>query len=80
MGPAVRAETRKPVCSAPAPQIPKTYPARIIAQSAGVDKKNLEELLAADLVAVFLVRAPEVDVVSLGLRIAEEAKRLQVSA
>jgi hypothetical protein len=41
---------------------------------------NLVEILAADLVAVFSTRAPDVDIVKLGLTIAEAGRRLEAGA
>jgi hypothetical protein len=39
--------------------------------------ENLVSILAADIVAVFLTRAPDVDLVALGLTIANEGRRLE---
>ena len=76
----MRVETRKPVCSAPALQISKRFPARILAPDADIVKKNLEEILAADIVCVLFTRFPEVDAVRFGLKIAEKAQLIRLAS
>lgn len=60
-----------PATSSPAPR-------PVLAEPAPCD--DLERILAVDLVGVFLDLAPEIDVVRLGLEIAEAARRREDEA
>jgi hypothetical protein len=71
----VRPEKREPTLATPAPQIQKTYPARMIASAPASVKENLERRIAADLVNVLEGEVPDLDPVVVGFAIAREARR-----